>query len=157
MTNSYARAYAEVYAILNYLAIEEYNQIPHEEIKFYLDNLDKEYYSEIESNNIENLNISKKANAILVILFRDYIASQAEKEELQNTLKQNYNQEQKKAYNKYNPNNIFSTNNRETDNIDKLKVEEINTDNDLIEYKNNFITLFFYKIKSFMRKLLNKL
>ena len=103
-----ARAYKEVLVILNSLPEEELIKIPKEEIKFYEDNCDKEYNFEINENiPLKDQNISKKANAILVILFRDYIATEKQKEKLKEILYYNTLQKEKRAKEKYNQDNIF--------------------------------------------------
>lgn len=108
MTNTYAMAYTELLEILKSLPKEEYDRIPKEKIEFYEKNKDNNYeYVFDASRPIEEQNISKKTNAIIVSLFRDYFATPVQKEKLERILKQNDEQNQKELTEKYNPDNIF--------------------------------------------------
>lgn len=71
-------------------------------------------------------NISRKANAILVSLFRDYFATAKQKEILKNLLQQNQEKLEKEKYLKYNPDNIFNKSNSNiNDSKDKVALVEI--------------------------------
>ena len=149
MEKSYARAYTEVSEILRYLPKEEYEKIPQEEIEFYSENSDKNYNFKINSNiPIEQQNISKEANAILVILFRDYIASELQKQKLERVLNYNLMQQQKIAKEQYNSNDLFKNNIENNHAPKELKQE--NTQ--LVEYKKSWIKTIFNKIKSFFKR-----
>ena len=63
-------------------------------------------------------NISKEANSILISLFRDYFATQRQKEILENLLKQNQQNLEHEKNKKYNSNSIFKDKNR------KLTIDE---------------------------------
>lgn len=43
MNSNYAKAYTEVLEILNYLSKEEYSKIPEEKIRYFKENMDKDY------------------------------------------------------------------------------------------------------------------
>lgn len=151
MDKTYARAYTEVSEILKFLPKEEYEKIPQEEIKFYNENSDKDYYFKINSNiPIEQQNISKEANAILVILFRDYIASELQKQKLERILKYNFVEQQKLAKEQYNSNELFKNN---TENSQEQKMQELQQDNtQLVEYKKSWIKTFINKIKLLFKR-----
>ena len=74
MTNvTYNMAYAEVLEILKYLPESELRKIPQDEIKFLENNMDKNYKFAIDPEKaLEEQNISRKANAILVVYFKKY-------------------------------------------------------------------------------------
>ena len=136
MSSKYAKAYTEVVAILNNLADEEYSKIPEKEIEFYKNNMDKEYnYCLDPEKSLAEQNISIEANAILVTIFRDYFASEKQKETLNNILIQNQNKDNDKKREKYNPDNLFENNNN--DNISKA----------LVEYKESLLAKLLRKIK----------
>ena len=151
MDKTYARAYTEVSEILKFLPKEEYEKIPQEEIKFYNENSDKDYYFKINSSiPIEQQNISKEANAILVILFRDYIASELQKQKLERILKYNFIEQQKLAKEQYNSNELFKNN---TENSQEQKKQELQQDNtQLVEYKKSWIKTFINKIKLLFKR-----
>lgn len=91
MIVTYEMAYVEVLAVLrNYLSSEEFSKIPQEKIDFFEKYKDKNYIFELNKElPIEKQNISKKANAILVILYRDYFADDNQKKILKKILELN--------------------------------------------------------------------
>lgn len=104
MIDRYAKAYTEVLEIISYFPREEQEKIPAEKIEFYRANMDKEYeYSINPEIELSKQYISREANAILVGLFRDYFATEKQKEVLENILKQN----QEKAENEKEKNIIL--------------------------------------------------
>lgn len=149
MNNTYAKAYTEVLTILKELPREEYDKIPEEEIKFYKDNCDKDYEFKIDSKiPLQEQEISRKANAILVSIFRDYFATEKQKEKLKNILNYNFVEEEKIKQQKYNVDDIFK--NRKKEELPKSQEFK------LVEYKGNFISRFINKIRSFFIKIFEK-
>lgn len=109
MINTYAKAYTEVLEILKYFPKEEYLKIPNEKIEFYKNNMDYNYIFTIDpSSDMSQLEISKEAKCILIILFRDYLATEKQKKILESILKQNQLEEERQLREKYNPDNLFS-------------------------------------------------
>ena len=166
MESTYAKAYTEVIEILKYLPKSEYEKIPEEKITFFNNNCDRDYDFKLDySLPLEQQKISKKAYAIFVILFRDYIADNMQKEKLEKILIDNDKIQQEEAYKKYNPDNIFKNNldnNNLTENNSKeknIKEESINENNErldnntkLVVYKKSWIKKLFSKIKAFFSK-----
>ena len=75
MNNKYAKAYTEVVELLNALPIDEFNQIPSEEIEFYKENMDKDYNFSIDSGvDLSIQNISFEANSIIIDIFQKYLS-----------------------------------------------------------------------------------
>ena len=147
MKSSYARAYTEVLEILEFLPKEEYNRIPREKIAFYEKYRDKNYnYKFDEKKTLEEQKISKEANAIIVTLFRDFFATQTQKEKLEIILKQNEKKYQKELIEKYNPDNIFKN---QITNTKLISNEKIVKETAIVEYKKSF----FEKIKSWFKSL----
>lgn len=143
MTSSaYAKSYTEVLTILNCLDKEEYCKIPKSEIDFLKENCDNEYKLTIDkSKKLAEQNISKEANAVLVILFQKYFASEEQKERLKTILLENYkkNEEQKRlAYN--------------SDRIFKEKADKVKVDNSIMIYKESRLTKWINAIKKFFGK-----
>ena len=123
MNNLYAKAYTEVLEIINHFSEDEYKKIPKEKIDFYEKHKDRKYDFKINPNiDLAEQNISRKANAILVSLFRDYFATAKQKEILKNLLQQNQEKLEKEKYLKYNPDNIF---NKSNSNINDSKDKDI--------------------------------
>lgn len=147
MNNSYAKAYTEVLEIINHFSEDEYKKIPKEKIDFYEKHKDREYDFKINSNiDLAEQNISRKANAILVSLFRDYFATAKQKEILKNLLQKNQEKLEKEKYLKYNPDNIF---NKSYDNNINDSKDEVA----LVEIKNE---VWYRKIVNFFKRIFLK-
>ena len=146
MNNLYAKAYAEVLEIINHFSEDEYKKIPKEKIDFYEKHKDRKYDFKINPNiDLAEQNISRKANAILVSLFRDYFATAKQKEILKNLLQQNQEKLEKEKYLKYNPDNIFNKSNSNiNDSKDKVA---------LVEIKNE---VWYRKILNFFKRIFLK-
>ena len=104
----YSKAFVEVLEILKYIPEEEYKRIPEDKIKFFKDNMDKEYNFKIDPKiELSKQNISREANAIIVTLFRDYFATEKQKEKLENILRVNEEKLEQEKHQKYDPDKIF--------------------------------------------------
>ncbi len=138
----YAIAYKEVIEILKYVSESDYNKIPIEKIQLFEQKQDKNYdfqYNPLKT--LDEQNVSKRARAILGLLFRDYWATEMQRQKI--LAKQNYELQkiEKEKSKKYNPDDIFKNNQIEkTENI-------INDDMQIIEYKE----------KKWYQKLLDKI
>ena len=107
----YANAYSEVLEILKYISKEDYEKIPNSKIELFETNHNKEYIFKYNPNKtLDEQNVSKTAKAIIAILFRDYWATEIQKEKI--IAKQNYDRMQLEEKKKeiYNSDNIFKNN-----------------------------------------------
>ena len=144
MTN-YAKAYTEVLELLRYLPIEEYSKIPEEKINRFKENMDKYYEYKIDPNTeLSKQNISKEANTILISIFRDYFASDRQKEILNDLLKKNQKKIEDEKREIYNPTTLFK--NKVT------KVEAVENSVAMVEYKGSIFT----RIKNWFKGFFNK-
>lgn len=151
MITAYKRAYTEVIEIIKYFPNEEYAKIPLEKINYYKGNMDKDYNFQINPNiELEKQNISREANAILVTLFNDYFATDRQKEILNNLLKQNQQILEEQKQEKYNPSNLFMQSKTQQQNT--VTIQENNSENSLIEIKENFFTKFINFIKNIFKR-----
>lgn len=146
----YANAYSEVLEILKYVSKEDYEKIPNSKIELFETNHNKEYVFKYNPNEtLDEQNVSKTAKAIIAILFRDYWATEIQKEKIIN--KQNYDrmklEEEKKI--RYNPDNLFKSNEKNvTMNVAEKEEELALTEADDIKwYKKvwSFLIKFFRK------------
>lgn len=108
----YANAYSEVLEILKYIPIEDYDKIPKNRINLFRAYANKDYaFCYNTTKTLDEQNVSKIAKAIIAILFRDYWATEIQKEKI--IAKQNYDRmqiiEEKKE--NYNYDNNFKNNN----------------------------------------------
>jgi len=148
MTNDkYAKAYTEVLEILKYLPKNEYNKIAKEKIIFFENNKDNSYKFSINPHMpLDKQNISIEANSIIIVLFRDYFATEKQQEKLNIILKQNEDKYQEEIRNKYNPDDIFKDRKDRSFNI-------IENNNLPIEVKeDNFFKKFIAYIKNLIFK-----
>lgn len=151
MITAYKRAYTEVIEIIKYFPNEEYAKIPLEKINYYKENMDKDYNFQINPNiELEKQNISREANAILVTLFKDYFATDRQKEILNNLLKQNQQILEEQKQEKYDPSNLFMQSKTQQQNT--VTIQENNSENSLIESKENFFTKFINFIKNIFKR-----
>ncbi len=146
----YANAYVEVLEILKYIPTKDYNKIPKAEIKLFEKNANKDYnFSYNLSKTLDEQNVSKIAKGIIAILFRDYWATESQREKI--IIKQNYDrqkiEEEKRI--KYNLDNIFENNNKST----IINIPEKNKKTALIEIKD---MKWYRKIWIFLTKFLTK-
>ena len=102
VAENYACAYREVIEILKYTNQDDVNKIPSEKLLLWLDNMKEDYNFEIdEEKPLSEQNISKEAKAILANIFKEYWATDyqkqriEEKEKYEKQLSQLKNQEKK--------------------------------------------------------------
>lgn len=146
----YANAYSEVLEILKYISKEDYEKIPNSKIELFETNHNKEYIFKYNPNKtLDEQNVSKTAKAIIAILFRDYWATEIQKEKI--ITKQNYDRKQleEKKKERYNSDNLFKNNEKKI-NLDGTKQEQklaLIKINNIKWYKKvwKFITRFFSK------------
>lgn len=134
----YANAYSEVLEILKYISKEDYEKIPNSKIELFEINHNKDYIFKYNPNKtLDEQNVSQIAKAIIVILFRDYWATEIQKEKIIN--KQNYDrmklEEEKKT--RYNSDNLFKNNEKENvmNNTEKEKKIALIETNNIKWYK----------------------
>lgn len=92
VSEEYANAYSEVLGILKYISKEEYSKIPKEKINLFETNTNKSYkFNYNPKKTLDEQGVSKRAKAIIAILFRDYWATEAQREKI--LKKQNYDRQ----------------------------------------------------------------
>lgn len=123
MNNTYSLSYVEVLEILKHIPKEDYEKIPKEKIEFYENNKDKNY---VYIYNPVNPKISRKTDAILINLYKNYIAKDDEKEKINHILKLNEIKNEQEKQENFDLNNIFDNKKSEikNNNVDILPVEK---------------------------------
>lgn len=119
----YANAYSEVLGILKFISKEDYEKIPNSKIELFEINQNKEYIFQYDPDRtLEEQNVSKRAKAIIGLLFRDYWATDEQKDKI--IRKQNYDrqilEEQKKSM--YDVENIFKKKSYENEEVKEMVV-----------------------------------
>lgn len=134
----YANAYSEVLEILKYISKEDYEKIPNSKIELFETNYNKDYIFKYNPNKtLDEQNVSKTAKAIIAILFRDYWATEIQKEKI--ISKQNYDRMKLEGERKarYNSNNLFKNNEKRLimDNTEKEEELALIETSDIKWYK----------------------
>lgn len=148
MNSTYPKAYVEVLTLLKYyLKEEDYNKIPKEKIEFFEKNADSEYKYKIDkSKPYAKQEISKKANSIIVSLYRDYFVTPEEKRILDQILALNdLNQKKIQAYEE------GVTNKEKTGFLEKEEIEEQKEETSLVKIEKE--SLWMKIINKIRRKL----
>jgi len=149
ISKNYSKAYTEVLEMIKHLPENEYNKIPKEKIEFWERNKDNKYKFVINTQiELEKQNISIEANSIIVTIFRDYFATNLQKEKLKIILEQNENKYQEQLREKYNPDNLFENRKKECMN----PYVEKNTSLFVVKREENF----FKKLINYVKKLIFK-
>ena len=82
-TTNLSKAYKEVLEILKFVQEEDYNIIPKETIQIMLNNMDREYEFKITSyEDFKTKQLLYETELILAIFFRDYWATEEQKEKI---------------------------------------------------------------------------
>ena len=144
VAKDYSKAYTEVLEMIKYLPENEYNKIPKEKNEFWERNKDNKYEFSINPQiELEKQNISIEANSIIVTIFRDYFATDLQKEKLKIILEQNEKKYQRHLREKYNPNNLFE--NRKKECLNTSGEERSNLP--VIKKEDNFFKKFIKYVK----------
>lgn len=140
----YANAYSEVLEILKHISKEDYDKIPKEKITLFETNSNKEHNFIYDINKtLDEQNVSKKAKTIIAILFRDYWATDTQREKIK--VKEKYDKQirEKEVSEKYNTDNIFKNNSTEKEILDE--------NNKIALYKESLIKRIINKIRNWIK------
>lgn len=143
----YKRAFKEVLTILKYVPKEDFDKIPEDIIKTLEMNEDNSFNYKIDfSKDFEEQDVSDVAKAILANFYRDYWATEEERNQIlkDEEIERNKAEEAKRI--KYNPDNIFDNQNK------SFNIENENIQTDLIVKKENFFQKIISKIKSIIKR-----
>lgn len=138
----YSNAYSEVLEVLNYVSIEEYNKIPKKFIVYMEENCDEN--NEFVYNIALPFNrqaISEEAKNILAMIYRLFWATDQKKKELNKMDKQILQKKEIQNRERYNPDNLFKNNRKQTD-----------IEGNMVVYKKSILERIRDKIKSLFHK-----
>ena len=76
------KVYREVFEIIKHLSEKDFNKIPKEVIETLHVNMDKEYEVNINFEDFQNQKTMYETKVLLAILFRDYLATEKQKEKI---------------------------------------------------------------------------
>ena len=145
MSNQYAKAYTEILEILKYLPKKEYEKIPQSKIEFYEENQDKNYTYQFDiTKPTAEVTMLDETKVIIISLFRDFFASENQKQKLQSLLQAKENAYQEKIREQCKVEDIFQ--------IWAQKKEETYADISLVVVKKStMLNRIMEKIKNFLR------
>ena len=148
--NKYAVAYSEVLEILKHIPTEDYNKIPRSKIELFETNADNEYkFNYDPRKTLEEQDVSNITKGIIILLFRDYWATEIQRNKI--VSKQNYDRvklEEKKKE-KYNPDNIFINNHKNS----LVDIPENKQEKSLVKIDDiKWYKKIWNRIKNFFRK-----
>lgn len=146
----YQNACAEVLEILKYVSKEDLEKIPKDMIEALEVDKNENYNFKYDINKTLNeQNISKKAKTIIAIFFRDYWATQHQKDVILVNERADRAKKEAELREKYHPDKIFSKN--------QVADETIKENTELIEYqeRNIFIKII-YQLKEIFLEFINK-
>ena len=99
------QTYSEVYTVLNMMSETLRSKIP-QNVLIGIDNKrDKQNIMKV--SNIKQLNISKQAEEVLAVLYKNYLATDYEKKIIKAKESLLFQRKQEELRKKYNPDNIF--------------------------------------------------
>lgn len=140
ITKEQAKAYTEVIEVLKYMSKEETDKIPRKVIQYYMDNMDINYDFRIDpKRSFSEQNLSSKAKTVLAIFYRDYWATEEQREKIKQKEKNDlYRLEVEKRKN-YDVNNIFEKRQKAVQQESKALVEykEIHWYNKVFNFMKN--------------------
>ena len=136
------RAISEVIEILNHTDKEIVEKIPQKFINFLFENADNDYKPNINFYDDDWKNsVQDDTQAILALIYRDYIVSDDERKELLKEEQEDKLKREKELQEKYNPDNLF-----------KKKTVEIQTPNNEVQLAKVNETSWFKKV---LKKIFN--
>lgn len=139
-------AYTEVVQVLEKLLINDVKKIPNELLIALKENQNPNHEFQFDvKRSLNDQNFSKKARTILAVLFRDYFATEKQRNKILDVEKYEYNKLQKQAMEKYNPDELFSKakENNKTEYVTPLPA---------VIKKESFLNRIFIFLKQVFRK-----
>lgn len=147
MEKVYREAFAEVLEILRNSNQNIIKKIPKKFVEFLMNNKDEEYRVNIDfsNENWEN-NIKQETQAIIALIYRDYIVSSEERNKLLSEEKAEQIRVEQELREKYNSDNIFKNRHIQEE-------QAIETHTELVEYKEQrWYQKLFIKILRLLKK-----
>ena len=143
MKEEYREAFSEVEQILKLMPTNLSNKIPTKYRNIISLEKSKTYTPRI-SEPFEECELKEETTIILAVIYRDFLCSKEEREELLKRDKNKLLEFEEELREKYNPDNIFS---KSPDNI----IEPENNEIQLIEYKESVFRKILNKIRAFFK------
>ncbi len=134
----YSKAFKEVNEIIKFFPRSEYEKISKYFINFIEENMNNDYnYIVKHIDDLQNQEMLEETKIMLAIIYREFIASNEGRKQIYETEKLEIIQEEKRNFEKYNPEGLFKKQN------DKEKSDEVSENMQIIEHKPQNL---FYRI-----------
>lgn len=141
--NVYYKAFKELNEIIKFFPTNEYSKIPKSFMNFIRENMDDDYEYVVEHiDDFQNQEMLDETKILLSIVYRDFISSKEEHNQIIEMEKNELLQEEKRIREKYNPDNLFKTK--------KSTVEVVENSVAMVEYKESI----FARIIKWFRRIL---
>lgn len=146
--NNYKKALVEVEAVLSCLNYMDYKKIPQNIIEAIKVNKDENYIFEYDENlDYKDWNLMLETKAILYNLFKQYLATNEQKEYYKQKELIERNRIEKEKKQKYNVDNLVKVKS-----LKENQQEEVKENSELIKYKEPIIKRIINKIKAIFGK-----
>lgn len=146
--NNYKKALVEVEAVLSCLNYMDYKKIPQNIIEAIKVNKDENYIFEYDENlDYKDWNLMLETKAILYNLFKQYLATNEQKEYYKQKELIERNRIEKEKKQKYNVDNLFKVKS-----LKENQQEEVKENSELIKYKEPILKKIINKIKAIFGK-----
>ncbi len=150
MDKAYTEAFAEVDQILKLMPVDLLSKIPASFRQIISENKAENYKVKIEEP-LENQNLKEETVVILGLIYRDFLASPEEREELQQKDAEELKKLEEELQEQYDIQNVFQK--RKVKKEKEISDEEILNVTDLTLYKKpNFVQKIFNLVKGFFKK-----
>lgn len=141
----YSNSLYQISEILKYITPNLKSRIPKKFISYFETNKSKDYNWSIDKTlPLEKQDLLPTTKEILTVLYKDYICNDVERIKLEKILNENEVNYQNELREKYNPDNLFKTKQKEVESV-KKETENIS----VVTYKESFLKKIISKIKLF--------
>lgn len=149
------KAYTEVYKLIEILPEEQKKKIPEDFIDVIKNNMDTSYKFEIDTENIEEIDLLEDTEKILSVIYTDYLATEEERRIIKNKEKISLlkKEQKKKKQFQENYNDKYYNFPKETSYSNNKRVTEEKDDNKLINLtKDKWYQKFIKMIRNIIKK-----
>lgn len=144
--SNFPNAYKEVYTIMKYIDKKDLALIPQEFIEMIKTKMNEYYNFEYDINcSFDQQKILRETKAIFAYIFLNYWASEEQAKLIREQFKEDLKHDEIEKNKKYNPNNIFKSKR------DITRDTDLQSSNQIIEYRDSIFTKFKKFIKTLWR------
>lgn len=144
----YSNSLYQINEILKYVTPNLKARIPKKVISYIQNNKSKDFNWKIDKAlPLEKQELLPTTKELITVLYKDYMCDDIAKAKLDKVLNENQIKYENEVREKYNPDNIFKQRNKSNEKIQK-SIEN----NQIVSYKESFLSKIINKLKSFFHK-----